>query len=174
MTALPPAIIFLNPEVSEGIISSLQEQLRINQTWTGQEFNDIINSFPTYPDQIHLNGLRVLVLQSTYQDYTNRTLADVVLFVKNGLVNVEKNNYGPPKTSYPLDRINIYDLLRANNSSFVNILSNNNCSCRPHHCCCYPFGYRGIIGIEMQANDQSGVHCPNPDAWFNNEEFLNR
>jgi hypothetical protein len=174
---LPPAIIFVNADLNDTSKATLQSQLYINQTITDIQFDDVIAIDPTFPDQIHLNGARVLVIRQNFMDLTNRNLADVVIFVKQGLATIEKNNLGPPGLSLPLERLNIYALLRGNNSQYVVILPEFPSG--PKHSCgcfCHPRqnGFRGIVGIEWHANDLTGVHLPNCDNIYNNPDFINR
>ncbi len=163
MTTLPPAIIFVNSDLNASLQSKIQSQLQIHETISGQEFDNRIIVDPNYKTNVELNGLRVLVIRDSFHDLTNRTLADVVIFVKNGLAYIEKNNFGPPGQSYSVDKLNIYNLLRANNSPNVVILP----SASPP-----PNGLGGIFSI--QSRDTSGVNDPNPDNIYNNPDFINR
>jgi len=162
---LPPAIFFSNADINDGIKAKITSQLFIDETMTDIEFDARVQADPTYPDQVHLNGIRILVLRQTFQDYTNRNLADVVFFVKQGLASIEKNNFGPPALTFPVDRFNMYELLRFNNSPYVVILPPTANPPRRH-------GLGGIFAIE--ASDTSGVHCPNPDNEYNNPDFIKR
>lgn len=170
---LPSAIIFVNADLNDGIRNSLISQLEITENMTGQEFDARVTVDPNYPTNIHANHLRILVIRDSFHDLTNRNLADIVMFVKQGLASIEKNNFGPPGLTLPVQRINIYDLLRYNGSSEVKIYPQNppppRCCCTPPTCCC---GLGGIFAIE--ARDTSGVHCPNPDNIYNNPDFIHR
>ena len=108
---LPSAIIFINSDINDLMKNTLITQLEINDYITFDEFNARVAADPNYTDVIHLNKIRVMVVLPTFQDYTNRTLADIVLFLKAGLATVEKNNFGPPKLSLPLQRLNIWNLI---------------------------------------------------------------
>ena len=174
---LPPAIIFVNADLNDPLKATLQKQLYINQTITDTQFDEVVAIDPTFPDQIHLNGARVLVIRENFMDRTNFELADVVIFVKQGLASISKNNLGPPTLTLPIERLNIYALLRGNNSQYVVILPEFPCG--PKYACgCYCHqrqnGFRGIIGIEWYANDTTGVHRPNCDNIYNNPDFINR
>src|SRR6185312_17304571 len=109
---LPPAIIFINSDLNDTSKATLRSQLNINQIITGKEFDDVVAVDPTFPDQIHLNGVRILVIRNEFYPYPNYNLADVVVFLKQGLAAIQKNNLGPPKLALPLNRLNIYTLLR--------------------------------------------------------------
>lgn len=162
---LPAAIIFVNADLNDGIKSKLKSQLYIDETLSDTEFDARVAADPSYPDQIHLNGIRVLVIRQNFRDYTNRTLADVVMFVKQGLASIEKNNFGPPALTYQIDRMNVYEILRFNKSNQVVILPPES---RPPP----PFGLRGIVADQLA--DSSGVHVVNPDNEYNNPDFINR
>lgn len=190
---LPPAIIFINADINDGVKSTLQTQLYLNEILTDTEFDARVAVEPSYPDQIHLNNLRVMVVRQNFRDYTNRTLADVVMFYNQGQITVEKNKFGPPKLSLPIQRLNIWALLRGAGSDFVVILPHSpcppphcTCSCHeptdisnlgfPHNCGCLPpnTGMGGIVGEELRASDATGVHLPNCDNEYNNKDFINR
>jgi len=172
----PPAIVLVNGntdgyEDPYGDLDSytkqlLVSQLELNETMTSTEFDARVIVDPNYPTLVHLMNLRILVIKSNFHDYVNRQYMDVVLFVKGGLASIMLNNYGPPALTLPLDRINIYELLRYNNSpNTINLPTTPN----------YPFprhGLGGIVADEMR--DISGVHAPNPDNEFNNEAFIHR
>lgn len=161
---LPPAIIFLNADINDTVKNTLTTQLFINESMTFDEFNARVAADPNYQSNVHGQGLRILVILPTFRDFTNRALADVVLFYNQGQVTVEKNNLGPPGLSLPIQRINIYALLRDVGSSSVVILPIT--STKP------PRSLGGIVVDQLA--DSSGVHDPNPDNIYNNPDFLNR
>lgn len=181
----PPAIIFVNSDPltitpdgyfvdgykvnPDGYINDLtrqafEAQLHLDATMTLKEFNTRVENDPSYPTIVHLQRYRIMVIVPDYKDHTNRELADVVLFYSHGLVKVEKNKYGPPGFTVPLERINIYELLRDVGSRYVVILPPT--STRPPH------SLGGIVVDELA--DSSGVHDPNPDNEYNNPDFINR
>lgn len=181
---LPPGIIFINADAMDGYIqdgynaidgytqtlmdgytkTTLMAQLYINEFLTDQEFNQRVNLNPTYAGTVRLQGLRLLVSKENFRDYTNRHLADLVLFYSHGLVSVLKSNFGPPGLTLTIDRINIYTLLRDVGSKYVAILPIT--ATKP------PKSLGGIV--VSQLGDTSGVHDPNPDNESNNLDFINR
>ena len=196
---VPTAIIFINADLNDTATKTLQSQLEINDTMSFSEFNARVQVDPNYPFNVHAQGLRILVILPTLHDMTNRTLADIVLFFNQGQVTVEKSNFGPPGLSLPIARLNIYELLRYNNSPGVVILPHTltqpcgtcceTCGLPGSGACCkcnscgYPFktcncpnrSHPGIGGIVVdQLADSSGVYCPNPDNEYNNPDFINR
>ena len=114
----------VNPDgyINSITLGILKSQLYINESMTFKEFNDRVAFDPNYPNIIRLQGQRILVILQWMRDYTNRDLADIVLFYTHGQVVVEKNKFGPPGLSLPANRINIYTLLREVGSSAVVIL----------------------------------------------------
>jgi hypothetical protein len=168
---LPSAIILTN-STDTGSLQKLSTQFSITETISLNEFNDRVNAEPEYPSLIHLNGLRLLITSPDFSIQTNRLLMDVVIFVKNGLASVQKNNFGPPGLTFPIDRINMYELLRYVGSNQVVILPVT--ATKPPHTCGHGCGccLGGILAI--QSSDTSGVHCPNPDNIYNNPDFINR
>lgn len=172
MANLPSAIIFMNDDVSQGIIDVLTHQLFLNEIISGTTFDQRIadsNDGYTYPDDVRKNNLRILVLKNDLRSDTNHEYADVVIFVKQGLATVLKNKLGPPTQSFPIDRVNAYALLRAGGSAQVVTLPSTTPS-PPFSCSCN--NLRGIFAL--QSSDTSGVHCPNSDNIFNNPDFINR
>jgi hypothetical protein len=178
---LPPAIIFINSDAVDGYIwdgytdgyipaplnvrtrDTLISQLHINEYMTDTEFDNRILVDPNYPTIVHLQGLRILVARNFY-NYTNRNLADVALFYSHGMVKVEKNNFGPPGLTLPIDKLNIYTLLRDVGSKYVVILPVT--ATKP------PTSLHGIVVDQLA--DSSGVHDPNIDNESNNLDFINR
>ncbi|MFX8879542.1 hypothetical protein ABTM72_19335, partial [Acinetobacter baumannii] len=72
--------------------------------------------------------------------------------------------------TFPISRINVYELLRYNNSPNVVILT------APPPPAVSPtsitYGIGGIVVDEIV--DSSGVQLPNPDNEYNNPDFINR
>lgn len=120
--APPSSIFFVNADINSAIQATLVSQLQINETMTDTEFDARVVADPNYPNNVHGQGLRILVIRQNFRDFTNRDLADVVIFVKQGLACVEKNNFGPPGLTLSVQRLTIYDLLRSVGSSRVVIL----------------------------------------------------
>lgn len=92
---VPPAIIFINNDLSEKSRGFIEKQLFINESYTGAEFDTIIADNPNYVTEVHDGNRRVMVSRSFFE-LTNRDLADVVVFVSHGLAAIEKNKFGPP------------------------------------------------------------------------------
>jgi hypothetical protein len=105
----PSAIIFVNADLSAQVQGVIQRQLFINDTMTGAEFDARVAGNPNYVQDIHANGLRVLVIRS-FLEQTNRELADIVLFCKAGLASVEKTKFGPPGQTFEIDRMYLSQL----------------------------------------------------------------
>ena len=173
--SFPPAIIFINGNTdgyghTYGDLdsigkSTLESQLYIDETMTGEEFDARVVVDPNYPTIVHLWKQRILVIRPDFRDYINRELADVVLFVKQGMATILKNNYGPPGLTLPIQRLEIHQLLRYNRSEYVVNLPAIHV---------YPFP-RTLGGIfALQRADTSGVHTPNTDNEYNNDDFINR
>lgn len=229
MSSLPPAIVFINGDItyppvppptppvyigsvpanpqSDATVSeltNLEIQLFIDDTMTKAEFDARVTADPNYPTIIHLRGMRILVILPTFRDDVNRELADVVIFLHQGLADVECNRLawpghghpavGPPGQSYPVQRLNIYELLRAAGSHNVVILP----FWAMPHCeeCNYPFycdrchtfsGIKicskcscgckcgcGTFVIDNQGIKASPLYLPNCDSEYHNRNFINR
>lgn len=108
MVAVPPAIIFVNNDLSESVRSTLIRQLQINEVLDGYVFDERVAADPAYPDTIRQLRLRVMVVRTFVDRATvaTWTIPEVVIFVKNGLAAIERNNFGPPGLTLPV--INLY------------------------------------------------------------------
>lgn len=170
--SLPAAIIFINGDFNTTTQITLSSQLKIDEVITKVEFDTRISVDPNYGQNITLNSMRILVILSSFQDLINRELADIVLFFKQGMISIQYNKYGPPGLTFPIDRINMYELLRYVGSNQVVILPVT--ATKPPHACGHGCGscLGGILAI--QSSDTSGVHCPNSDNIYNNPDFINR
>jgi len=112
--AFPPAIIFINSDLTNQVKFVLKSQLFIHEEMTGEEFDGYVTMDASYPQTIRAQGKRILVIRSDFRDYTNRTLADIAIFCKNGQAVIEKNNFGPPQLSLKITHLYIHKLLRYN------------------------------------------------------------
>jgi hypothetical protein len=101
MVAVPSAVIFVNNDLLPQPRALIMKQLHINEWMTGSAFDARIAADPNYTKKIKQLGLRIMV-ERNYQELSNRTYADVVIFVKNGLASVEYNKFGPPKPAFPV------------------------------------------------------------------------
>ncbi len=104
MVAIPPAIIFINLDLSDSVREKLIRQLYINEVLDGYVFDDRVAADPSYPDKIRQLNQRVMVVR-TFEgrgDVSTWTIPEVVIFVKYGLASVEKNLFGPPGITVPI------------------------------------------------------------------------
>ena len=109
MGAVPhSAIVFVNNDLSESAETHLVRLLHISDVVTGEEFDGYVEADSTYLDTLRMMGMRVMVVRTFLDraDVSTWTLADVVIFVKNGLAAVECNKFGPPGLTLPV--INLY------------------------------------------------------------------
>lgn len=217
----PPAIIFINGDItyppsppifigdqpsnpqsdaSVSELTNLQIQLFIDDTMTKAEFDNRVAVDPNYPTIVHLQNLRILVILPTFRDGYNRQYADVVIFLHQGLADVEKNHFGPPCQNYDIQRITLYSLLRAAHSPNVVTLpfgfgcgGGEGCGCGT---CKYPFfcdrchNFSGMKKcrkcgcdchcgcttgiIDQQGLQSSPVHAPNCENEYHNPAFIHR
>lgn len=101
----------LIPNPNSSTVQIVAQQLQITEVISFTEFNTRVSVMPTYPTTVRLSGYRVLVILPDFQDTTNRNLADVVMFVKQGLASIEKCMFGPPGFTLDVQRLNIFNLL---------------------------------------------------------------
>lgn len=106
----PGAIIFVNNDLAGNVQSTLVRQLYISDVMSGTEFDSRVVSDPNYPQIVHLNNMRILVVRD-FADGYSRALADVAIFIKAGLATIEGSKFGPPGQTFPVDRLTIYELL---------------------------------------------------------------
>lgn len=105
------AIIFVNLDTSDSVKSTLSIQLNASESMSGAEFDARFAADPNYPTIVHNNDLRILVFRS-FSDLTNRSVADVAIFIKAGLASVEANKFGPPGLTLPVARLTLHELLK--------------------------------------------------------------
>lgn len=223
MASLPPAIFFINGDITypppnppgffigadpnnpqsdagPSELQTIQTQLFIDDTMTKAEFDARVAADPNYPLIVHLQMLRILVIVPQYNDgyhymaVPNIEFADVVLFLHQGLADVEKNHLGPPGKNYDIQRMTMYSLLRAAHSHNVVTLPFD---ALPHcHECNFPFfcdrchtfsGMKvcpqcrhgcgcgcGTVLVDNQGLKSGVIHAPNCDNEFHNRDFIKR
>ena len=102
--ALPGAILMVNNDLSDVTQQRLVTQLSITEAITGDEFDLRYAANPEYPKAIRVLRQRLMVIRS-FQDKTNSHEMDVLCFVKNALISVARNCFGPPGQTYPVKNI---------------------------------------------------------------------
>lgn len=105
MVAVPAAIIYINSDTVTQVQEWIAKQLHISETIDGYVFDQRVAADPEYVNKIKQLDLRLLVRRAG-QDFTNRNLADVVIFVINGLASILENKFGPPGQTYEV--LNLY------------------------------------------------------------------
>jgi hypothetical protein len=132
----PPLVIFINEDITSEVLSVIQRQFFITQTFYGWAFDGYVaRDGYNFICPIYANGYRYLVLRDL-QNHTNRDLADIVLFARNGLISVEQCKYGPPGTTFTIDRAYLTALLEYNrfpplNQRFRDHRYKNQFMCKP-------------------------------------------
>jgi hypothetical protein len=91
-------------DASVSELTNLQIQLFINDTMTKEEFDKRMYVDKNYATILHLRNIRILVILPSFHDHYNREYADVVIFLKQGLANVERNRLAWPGRGCPEDR----------------------------------------------------------------------
>lgn len=105
----PAAVIFVNNDLTDNVKSAIQRQLFITDTITGDEFDARLEANPNYVDIIHSTASRLLVIRP-FTELTNRTTADIVIFIKAGLASILVNKFGPPGKTYAVDHMYLSQL----------------------------------------------------------------
>lgn len=99
MSLLPSAILFVNNDLTSNVRAQLVRQLFIDEVVDGETFDSKVSDNPNFVSEFKSSQKRMLVERSL-SDLTNRELADVVIFVKSGLLTIEENKFGPPSYTY--------------------------------------------------------------------------
>jgi hypothetical protein len=102
--ALPGAVVMVNNDLSPSVQNRLQIQLHIDETITGQDLDLRIAADPSYVKNVRAMRQRVLVMRD-FRETANRTEMDVVIFVRESMVYVENNCYGPTGKTFALKDI---------------------------------------------------------------------
>lgn len=110
----PTGIIFINSNVSEQVLEVVKRQLRIDNTYDFNTFNENINN----DGYFGLNE-RLLILVSDFEISENRDKADVVLYIKMGLAYILKNNFGPTGLTVQVDKMYIHKLFLENGKDLI-------------------------------------------------------
>ncbi len=103
----------MNNDVSDSVQETLIRQLYIDIVMTGDTFDGYVALYDGYADTLKSGNKRILVIRP-FDNYTNRTLADVAIYVKHGLAaveltKIEKN--GPPGYTYPVVNLSLPQIL---------------------------------------------------------------
>lgn len=106
----PPAIIFINTDLVQEVQDVFTRQLFLTQIITGAQFDGYVATDGYYIADIYINMERIMVMRDL-SDQTNRSLADIVLFAKTGLVSVISNRVGPPGVTLPIDKVYLTALI---------------------------------------------------------------
>lgn len=112
-TIIPSVIIFMNNDVSDSVQETLIRQLYIDIIMTGDAFDGYVAANDGYAHLLKSENKRVLVIRP-FSDYSNRTLADIAIYVKNGLAAVEltkTEKNGPPGFTYPVVNLSLPQIL---------------------------------------------------------------
>jgi len=192
----PPGATFIGADPSSSTLTTLMTQLYIPicDVMTKAEFDARLAVDPNYATVVHLQLLRILVILPDFHDLTNRQYADVVMFYHQGLIDIEKNKFGPPGQSYELQRANMWAVLRAGHSKQVITLPFPGTA--PCDACRYPFycdrchTFSGMkicescgcgcqCGCTCKLTDNQGIvqnpiYAPNCDNEYHNEDFIHR
>jgi hypothetical protein len=92
------AIVFVNEDISEQVLSALQTQLFITETISLSEL--LIRNTGNYIRDYKLANKRMLVVCDFWSPREHFELADVAIFIKAGLAYIEKDNFGPTEKTY--------------------------------------------------------------------------
>jgi hypothetical protein len=219
MASLSSAIIFINENItypqpyvfigsqpdnpnsyiaSRSELTTLQNQLMIDDIMNKYEFDERVRVMPDYPTIVHLRGLRILVILPNLHDPYNREYADVVMYLHQGLADIVENHFGPPGTSFEIQYLGLGQILNAARNDwcepFGEIPFDDLGSCcttcsYPFWCdCCHSFSGIKICKdccgqckcacdcyiIDNQGLRRSMIEMPNMEAESRNWAFIHR
>ena len=175
--SIPSAIIFINSDINDTSKELFTSQLMLHEIMSFEEFNNRVAADPNYPKIVNNSGSRIMVVLPDFRDFTNRDLADVVIFASHGQVAIEKNKFGPPRPSMRTLDLNIYALLRAAGSGNVVTIPGypgDNPQLTPRYLITEEGNIVNGIYTEYDVGNPPGPHLPNPDNIYNNRDFLKR
>lgn len=101
LPGVPTAIIFVNNDLTPSVSNMLVKQLYIDEVIDGYVFDQRIESDGYYLGTIAQSQKRLMVVRS-FTELENRSVADVVIFVKNGMAAVETKKVGPPGLTFKI------------------------------------------------------------------------
>ena len=104
MTTFPSAIIIINDDISASVKTNIIRQLHIDLIQDGYTFDSNVLANADYTTDTKNQGHRLMIMRtfSDREDVDTWDLADIVLFVKNGMAAVEKNKLGPHDLTLPV------------------------------------------------------------------------
>ena len=114
----PPAIIFSNDDLTSQVQQVLRTQLFLDEIMSGSVFDGYVVADGSYARDLKLSGKRILVMRN-FATMNNEDLADVVIFIKNGLASIQKNNFGPPMQTYQVATLNMFQLLGSSSTKNI-------------------------------------------------------
>jgi hypothetical protein len=157
ISVAPPAVIFINSDLSPQVLGVFQSQLFINQTMDGPTFDANLAADGYYAAEIIASGQRILVLRDLVADTNNREYATIVLYGgRNGMCSVLSCKYGPPNITLPTARVYLTNLIVNNRPQPA-----DHCPCRCRPFAKYPYG--NIVCCrhkkEVLNNDVVYPHC---------------
>lgn len=147
----PPAIIFINDDLSTQVLSVFVRQLFITEVLDASTFDGYIAADGYWAARQLADGYRILVLRNLF-DLTNRNNADMVLFAKAGLVSVECNKIGPPNITLPINQVYLTALIE------LQKCFKRCCFC--HHC--HRCDYYDLFVGQKHTRDYNPFHLDPP------------
>jgi len=137
--AFPGAVVMVNNDLTASVQNRLQIQLHISETITGQDLDLRIAADPEYVQSIRAMRQRLLVMRD-FRETANRTEMDVVIFIRESMVYVEKNCFGPTGKAFALNdiywgQLGIFDTnLQRSCGKDCGCSEHNECGCDSRPC----------------------------------------
>jgi hypothetical protein len=142
--AFPGAAVMVNNDLSASVQNRLQIQLHIDETIDGQELDLRIAADPSYIHNIRALQQRLLVMRD-FRETTNRSEMDVVIFVRESMVYLEKNCFGPTGQAFALSNI-YWGQLGIFDTNLHRSCKTEGCEDNKESCGCSPCGSGTICG----------------------------
>jgi len=170
--AFPGAAVMVNNDLSASVQNRLQIQLYIDETITGEELDMRIAADPSYVKNIRALRQRLLVMRD-FRETTNRSEMDVVIFVRESMVYLEKNCFGPTGQAFALTNI-YWGQLGIFDTNLHRSCKGESCGCHEHHeepcgCSSIPIGSLGCDGYGRSPYYPARFdpEFPKENHWYN-------
>ena len=109
MTLIPPAILLVNADLTDTVVSQLNRQLYLNEVLDGYAWDARLAADPNINTTVKSSNKRIMVVRNLLEQ-TNRDAFDVVIFISQGQASILQDKFGPPRLTLPVVRLTWHEL----------------------------------------------------------------